>query len=119
MALATQYGAHDLRFIGAAGEKDHMLRPVQQRVSKGDTVRLQLLDTIRYHQSLIFLQRRRVRKKGSGVAVWSEPQQDQIEDGIITKHPLDLLLVAFCGLIGGEFPVNAMDVALWNQPACE
>src|SRR3954465_15961945 len=94
-----------------------MLRPVQQRISKGDAVRLQLVDAIGYHQSLIFVQRRRVRKEGSGVGLRSQPEQDQIEDGVVPKRRLDLLLIAFCGFICAVFSADAMDISLGTKAA--
>src|SRR3954470_17996466 len=96
-----------------------MLGPVQQRISKGNAVRLQFVDTIGNNQPLTFIQCRGGGKQRCRVPVWSEAEQDQIEDGICSKRFLDLLLRALCGFIGRVFSMNAMDVALRNQSACE
>ncbi len=84
-AAVLQHLAKNGGFIGPAGQEDHACCRVENRESEGDAVGLELFHPVGDNQAMAFVQRGALGKKGSGVPVGSEAQEDQIKAGELAR----------------------------------
>ena len=78
-AAVLEHLAEDGRFVGPADEEDYAGGLIENWKSESDSVGVELFYPVGDNQTMAFIQCGGLRKKGSGVAVWSQAQENEIK----------------------------------------
>src|SRR5262249_26011719 len=106
--------AQDLRLALAGNQKRDFHGVIEQRVSKCDAIGMKLVNPIRNYQARGLIQRGAFREQGGGVAIVTEPEEDEIEarPGAArqSKESAQLILILLPGYLGIKLCGHAEDV---------
>src|SRR5882672_1258644 len=120
-AAVFQHLMNDGRFVRSAGQKKIAGSRIQYRKRTRDAVGLELFYPVGNDQPLSLLQPGAAGKKGSGVAVGTDAEQDQIKARELSRGKMEKLSQGLFVLLRSSIrvfflAVNAKDIfrARWN-----